>query len=81
MNPVLILLLGLGVVLFCIIVLRLHAFISLMLAAIMVGAVTTPDILFDYALSQGMSDEQATTYAQQLLSKRVVTAFGNTCAL
>ncbi|NND35454.1 MAG: GntP family permease [Saprospiraceae bacterium] len=80
MSPVLILLLGLAVVLFCIVVLKLHAFISLTLAAIAVGAVTTPEILFDYAVSQGMTDEQATTYSNQLLSQRVVTAFGNTCA-
>ena len=44
------------------------------------GAVTTPEILFEYAIAQGMTDEQASTYSQQLLSKRVVTAFGNTCA-
>jgi GntP family gluconate:H+ symporter len=80
MNPILILLLGLAVVLFCIIVLKLHAFVSLLLAALVVGAVTTPDILYHYALSDGMSEDQAVAYSKQLLSKRVVTAFGNTCA-
>jgi len=80
MNPVMILLLGLAVVLFCIVVLRLHAFISLLIAAITVGALTTPDILYSYALSQGMAEDQATAFSRTLLSKRVVTAFGNTCA-
>jgi len=80
MNPIFILLLGLAVVLFCIIVLRLHAFISLLLAALVVGAVTTPDILYNYALSQGMGEDQAVIYSKQLLSKRLVGAFGNTCA-
>ncbi len=80
MNPILILLLGLAVVLFCIVVLRLHAFISLLIAAIAVGAVTTPAILYNYAIFQGMAEDQAVTFSKQLLSKRLVTAFGNTCA-
>lgn len=80
MNPILILLLGLAVVLFCIIVLKLHAFISLLLAALTVGALTTPDLLYSYALSEGMGESQAVAFSKQLLSKRLVTAFGNTCA-
>ena len=80
MNPIVILLLGLAVVLFCIIVLRLHAFVSLLLGALVVGVCTSPAMLYEYAISTGMSEDAATTYSNQLLGKRLAGAFGNTCA-
>jgi len=60
------------------IVLRLHAVISLLLAALVTGLLTTPEILYDYAIHKGMSESEAGDLAQQLIGKRLSTAFGNT---
>lgn len=80
MSPLIILSVGLIVVLGCIIVLRLHAFLSLLLAALVVGALTSTGTLYDYAIYQGMTDAEAQSFASQILGKRLANAFGNTCA-
>lgn len=80
MSPLFILLIGLAVVVFCIVFLRLHAFVALVLAALAVGVLTSTESLHQYALSIGMSGDEADVFASQTLTKRLVTAFGNTCA-
>ena len=78
MDPILIILIGIIAVLFCIIVLRLHAVISLLFAALITGLLTTPDLLYNYAVHNGMSENEALTIANQTIGRRLSTAFGNT---
>ena len=78
MDPLIIILIGSTVVLFCIIVLKLHAAISLLLAALFTGLLTTPDLIINYATHSGMSPEEASALANISLGKRVAIAFGNT---
>src|SRR5680860_1167299 len=69
---------GTIVVLFCIIVLKLHAVISLLLAALVTGLLTSPELIFNYAIHSGISDQQAQTMSSLGIGKRLATAFGNT---
>jgi len=78
MDPILIMLIGTAVVLFCIIVLKLHAVISLLLAALVTGLLTSPELIFDYAIHSGMSDQEAQALSGTSLGKRLAVAFGNT---
>lgn len=78
MTPLIILLIGIAIVLFCIIVLRLHAVLSLILAAAITGLLTPEALVYDFALSQGMSGQEAEAMADLSLGKRVAAAFGNT---
>jgi GntP family gluconate:H+ symporter len=78
MDPLIIILIGATVVLFCIIVLKLHAVISLLLAALVTGLLTSPELIINYATHNGMSLEEANALANLSLGKRVAIAFGNT---
>lgn len=78
MDPIFIILIGVAVVLFCIIVLRLHAVLSLFLAALVTGLLTTPDLIYDYAIHKGLTESEAAAMAHQVIGKRLSTAFGNT---
>ena len=78
MDPLIIILIGTAVVLFCIIVLKLHPVISLLLAAMVTGLLTSPDLIINYATHSGMSLEEANALANVSLGKRVAIAFGNT---
>ena len=78
MDPIVITLIGVAVVLFCIIILRLHAVISLLLAALVTGLLTTPDVLYTYAIHSGLSEGEAVAMSKELIGKRLSTAFGNT---
>ena len=78
MDPLIIILIGTAVVLFCIIVLKLHAVISLLLAALVTGLLTSPDLIINYAIHSGMSSEEANALANISLGKRIAIAFGNT---
>ena len=71
MDPLIIILIGTTVVLFCIIVLKLHAVISLLLAALVTGLLTSPDLIINYAMHSGMSSEEANALANISLGKRV----------
>jgi len=77
-DPILIILIGIAVVLFCIIVLRLHAVISLLFAALVTGFLTSPDLIYNFGIHQGMSDQQALSLSQQGIGTRLTQAFGNT---
>jgi len=78
MDPILIILIGTAVVLFCIIVLRLHAFVSLLLAALVTAILTSPELLHTFGLSSGMSEQEAIEFSKVSLGKRLGLAFGNT---
>lgn len=78
MNPIYIILIGTLVVLFCIIVLKLHAVISLLLAALVTGLLTSSDLIYQYAIHKGMSIEDAQTLSTDSIGKRLADAFGNT---
>ncbi|MBP6180860.1 SLC13 family permease [Flavobacterium sp.] len=78
MDPIFIILIGTLVVLFCIIVLKLHAVISLLLAALITGLLTSSDLIYEYAIHKGMSIEEAQTLSTDGIGKRLADAFGNT---
>ena len=78
MDPILIILIGTIVVLFCIIVLKLHAVISLLLAALITGLLTSPELIFNYGIHSGFSEQEAISLSQITLGKRLAIAFGNT---
>lgn len=78
MDPILILLIGTAVVLFCIIVLKLHAVISLLFAAMVTGFLTTPELIYNYAIHSGISNQEAEAMSQLGIGKRLAAAFGNT---
>ena len=78
MDPILIILIGTVVVLFCIIVLKLHAVISLLLAAIVTGLLTSPDLILNYAIHSGLSEKEAHSLSTLGIGKRLANAFGNT---
>ena len=78
MDPILILLIGTAVVLFCIIVLKLHAVISLLFAALVTGFLTAPELIYNYAVHSGISNQEAEAMSQMGIGKRLAAAFGNT---
>ncbi len=78
MDPILIILIGTSVVLFCITVLILHAVISLLLTPLVTGLLTTTDYIIDYATHSGFSEQDAHSPSNLLICKRLAIAFGNT---
>lgn len=79
MGPISILLIGIAIVLVGIIIFRLHAFLPLIIAALVVGALTSDDALFQYALGKGMGEAEAMAFMNQTIGQRLAAAFGNTC--
>ncbi len=80
MTPLLLVAIGIIVVLFCIIVLRLHVIISLLLAALVTGILCSQSQLYQYALHNGMADVDASKFSLQTIGVRLANAFGNTAA-
>lgn len=78
MDPITIVLAGIAVVLFSIIVLRLHAFVALLLAALVTGLLTSDLHIYEFAISKGMSENAARALSTEVIGKRLATAFGNT---
>lgn len=78
MDPLLIIIIGTAVVLFCIIGLKLHAVISLLMAALVTGLLTSPELILNYALHSGLSEQEAQSMSTLGIGKRLATAFGNT---
>ncbi|MEQ8882157.1 MAG: SLC13 family permease [Cyclobacteriaceae bacterium] len=78
MDSIFIVLAGIAVVLFCIIVLRLHAFLSLLIAALVTGLLTSQDQLYHFALQSGLSETDAVAMSAQSLGSRLASAFGST---
>jgi GntP family gluconate:H+ symporter len=84
MSPVLVVVVGMAVVVGGILWLRLHPFLALILGALVVGALTTEELMCLYGLSQGMNPDAAAELAAELASRttgaRVAGAFGSTAA-
>ncbi|MGO4819030.1 GntP family permease [Flavobacterium sp. W22_SRS_FP1] len=78
MDPIFIILIGTVVVLFCIILLKLHAAISLLLAALVTGLLTSSDLIYQYAIQKGMSIQEAQSLSTEGIGRRLADAFGNT---
>ncbi|MHC4401858.1 MAG: GntP family permease [Planctomycetota bacterium] len=85
MHPFLILLIGVGLVLGGILLLRLHAFLALLLAALVVGLLTPQKALESYAAEQvakkhkPWSKQEEAAFAASTAPQRVAEAFGRTC--
>ena len=67
-------------VLFCIIVLRLHVLISLLFAALITGLLVSQTQLYEYALHSGLTGSNAEKFSQQTIGVRLSNAFGSTAA-
>ncbi len=78
MDPIIIVLLGIGLVLFCIIALRLNAVVALLFAAVVTSLLTAKEHIYNYATNKGLSPEKAEALASQALGERLAEAFGST---
>ena len=80
-SPLLLLAIGLVMVIGGIVWLRMHAFLALALAAIVVGGLT-PSVYLErhYLLEKQESIERAKELAGQSVGKRVADGFGRTCS-
>jgi len=79
MTPILLLMIGLIVVLGGILVVKLHPILALLMGALIVGYLTPPELLQEFAVSKKLSPQQVTALVDQPLGERVAVAFGNTC--
>ncbi len=79
MDPLLILAFGMLVVVGGILLLRLHAFLALIAAALVVGALTSTSALESYGESKGMSESEVASFASTPTISRLGTKFGETC--
>ena len=78
MDPIFIILIGTAVVLISIIKFKLNAFISLLLAALVTGLLTSPELIYNYAIHSGMSEQAAQSLSHSIIGQRLADAFGNT---
>ena len=76
MHPFLLLLIGMAVVVGGILWLRLHAFLALLLGALVVAVLTPHDVLLQFALAKKMSEAASQQLAGQLFVDRVAAVFG-----
>lgn len=79
MSPILLLCIGIGTVILGILVLRLHAALALLLAAITVGVLTPAESIVKYGVDKGQSEEVAEKLADTAIGKRVAQGFGVAC--
>ncbi|HEX7898162.1 MAG TPA: SLC13 family permease [Planctomycetota bacterium] len=80
MHPFLILLIGVLAVVGSILALRLHAFLALILGALVVAAITPRENVERYATDAKLSEKAAKDLAQAPWGKRLGDAFGRSCA-
>jgi gluconate:H+ symporter, GntP family len=78
MNPFIICGFGIATVLVCIIVLRLHAFLSLLIAALVTGLLTTQTQILSYGLHNNMAEAAAKALSAKNIGTRLADALGNT---
>ena len=79
MTPLLLLATGIAVVIIGIVLLRLHAALALLLAAITVGVLTPADSIVSYATDKEQTEEAAQELADTPIGKRIANGFGATC--
>lgn len=78
MDALLIIIIGIATVLFCIIALKLHAFLSLLLAALVTGLLTSQTQIYNFALHNGMAEAAAKSLSLQNIGTRLANSFGST---
>lgn len=78
-NPFLLLIIGMILVLGGILALRLHPVIALLIGALTVGGLTSPESLEIFAKANGYTADATKTLMSQSTGVRVALAFGNTC--
>ena len=79
MNPIILLIIGMTVVLAGILILRVHPILALLTGALIVGLLTSDDLLQRYAVSMKLSPGETNALLDQSLGERVATGFGSTC--
>ena len=79
MNPVWILLIGMLVVIGGVLLLRMHAFLALLLGALVVSALPPTPAIEQVALQKGMDRAEARQFSERSLGERVANGFGRTC--
>jgi gluconate:H+ symporter, GntP family len=79
-DPLVILVVGVIIVVGGIIVLDLHPFLALLLAAVIVALMTPETAVEQFALSKGATQAAASTLAHKSIGERIATEFGSTCA-
>lgn len=80
MDPILILLVGVLVVVGGIIGLKLHPFLALLLAAVVVSILTPISYIENFYLAKGLTETEALKLAHKSIGERIGTEFGNTCS-
>ena len=80
MSPVLLLLFGMGIVVVGILVLRLHAFLALIVGAFAVALLTPASELREYAEQRVAKGEMTAKVPDKPAAARVADEFGKTCA-
>lgn len=80
LDPIIILSVGIIIVVGGIIVLKLHPFLALLLAALAVAFLTPAFALQQFGLSKNMDAAAALAFSKKTVAERVATEFGNTCA-
>lgn len=78
LHPLVILLIGACVVIGAIVVLRLHAFLALILGALVVALLTSQDAIVAWAVARGLSPAEALELATAPIAERVAQGFGRT---
>ncbi len=79
-DPIFILLVGVVIVVGGIIGLKLHPFLSLLMAAIAVALLTPEASVEQFHLAKGLSASEALNLSHHSIGKRIAVEFGNTCA-
>ena len=79
-NPIFILFVGILIVVGGIIGFKLHPFLALLLAALVVALLTPVASVEQFFLSKGMSAAEALKQSHNSIGERIGTEFGNTCA-
>jgi len=79
-DPILILLVGVVIVIGGIIGFKLHPFLALLLAALVVSLLTPVELVEQFYLSKGATAIDAYKQAHKSIGERIGIEFGNTCA-
>jgi GntP family gluconate:H+ symporter len=79
-DPILILLVGVVIVIGGIIGFKLHPFLALLLAALVVSLLTPVEFVEQFYLSKGATTIDAYKQAHKSIGERIGIEFGNTCA-
>ncbi|MGK2925514.1 MAG: GntP family permease [Lysobacterales bacterium] len=80
MGPLVILLVGLSIVVGGILFLRSHAFLALVVGALVVALLTSPEALQEFAAAEGLSPQDTAALLSQSFGERVAHGFGATAA-